>query len=99
MQMDMPIAYIIKIFEKNYNLFYGIVIIISIVTSIISAAYSFLKNCSKDKVKYNRNLKIICFSSIFASNIGFSKLINILYPIFGLFGIIQIYFILLRKDE
>ena len=99
MQMDMPIAYIIKIFEKKYNLLYGIVVIISIITSIISASYSFLKNCSKDKVKYNRNLKIICLSSIFASNIGFSNLINILYPIFGLFGIIQIGFILLRKDE
>ena len=98
MQMDMPIAYIIRIFEKKYILFYGIVVIISIFTSMISVVYSFLQNCSKEKSKYKKNLKLICFSSIFISNIGFSKLISLLYPIFGLFGIIQIYFIFLRKE-
>lgn len=97
MQMDMPIAYIIRIFEKKYSLVYGIVITISILTSIISAGYSLLKNCSKNEKIYRRNLKLICLSSILISNIGFSKLINLLYPIFGLFGIIQIGFILLRK--
>lgn len=99
MQMDMPIAYIIRIFERKNIFAYGIVIITSIITSLISAGYSFLKNCSNDKIKYNRYLKLICISSIFISNIGFSKLINLLYPIFGLFGIIQIYLILTRKVE
>lgn len=99
MQMDMPIAYIIKKFYKKYSIFYGIVIIISIFTSIISAGFGFLKNCSKNKKEYQRYLKLMCVSSILISNIGFSKLVDLLYPIFGLFGIIQIYFILIRKIE
>lgn len=99
MQMDMPIAYIIKKIDKNHTFFYGIVIIISILTSIISAGYSFLKNSSKNKKEYQKYLKLICISSILISNIGFSKLINLLYPTFGLFGIIQIYFIFIRNTE
>ena len=88
MQLDMPIAFIIKKFESKYEFFYGIVLLISIFTSIISAGLGFLKNCSKSKLQYKRYLKIICISSIFISNIGFSKLINLLYPIFGILGII-----------
>lgn len=99
MQMDMPIAYIIRVYEKKYSFLYGCVIIISIFTSIISDGYSLLSNCSSNKVKYQKYLKLICISSIFISNIGFSKLINLLYPLFGLFGIIQIYFIFKRKIE
>lgn len=99
MQMDMPLAYIIKNFEPEYEYLYGVVIIVSIFTSIISAGFSFLKNCSKNKKKYEIYLKLICMSSILISNIGFSELINLLYPIFGLFGIIQIYFIFTRKIE
>lgn len=99
MKLDMPIAYIIKIFGKKYEYLYGIVVIISIFTSIISAGFSFLKNCSDNRKKYKKYLKLMCISSIFISNIGFSELINLLYPIFGLYGIIQIVFILKTKIE
>ena len=88
MQLDMPIAFIIKKFESKYEFLYGVVLVISIFTSIISAELGFLKNCSKNKLQYKRYLKIICISSIFISNIGFSKLIDLLYPLFGIFGII-----------
>ena len=98
MQMDMPIEYILKNIEKNYTFIYGIVIIISIMTSIISAGYSFLKNYCENDIKYNKYLKLICISSVVFSNVGFSNLINLIYPIFGFFGIIQIYLIL-RKNR
>ena len=39
----------------------------------------------------------MCVTSIFIANIGFSELVNILYPIFGVLGLIQIYYILKIK--
>lgn len=93
-ELDLPLIYVVKKFGKIYEYLYGAVIIISIFTSVISAGYSFLRNCSKTQKQYNRLLIIICVTSIFVANIGFSKLVNILYPIFGVLGIIQIYYIL-----
>ena len=97
LQLDMPLVYIIETFGKIYEYLFGIVIIISIFTSIISSGYSFLENVSSNKKIYNIYLILICISAIFVSNIGFSKLVNLLYPIFGILGTIQIYYILKRK--
>ena len=99
LQLDMPIIYITKEFGKIYEILYGFVIIISIFTSVISSGYSFLKNCSKDYKQYAKKLKFICISSVFVCNIGFSELVNLLYPVFGMLGIIQIYCILKIKTE
>ena len=97
LQLDMPLVYIVESFGKIYEYLFGIVIIISIFTSIISSGYSFLENVKKNKKIYNIYLILICISAIFVSNIGFSKLVNLLYPIFGILGTIQIYYILKRK--
>lgn len=97
MEFDLPLIYIVKQFGKVYEYLYGIVIIISIFTSVISAGYSFLQNCTKNKDSYKKLLAVMCVSSIFISNIGFSKLVNILYPVFGVLGVVQIYHILKIK--
>ena len=46
--------------------------------------------------KYKKMAILMCTSGILVSKIGFSILINVLYPIFGLLGIVQILF--LMKD-
>lgn len=97
MELDLPLIYIVKQFGKIYEYTYGVVIIISIFTSALSAGYSFLKNCTKTKKGYNELLILMCVTSIFIASIGFSELVNILYPIFGVLGIIQIYYILKIK--
>lgn len=97
MELDLPLIYIVKQFGKIYEYTYGVVIIISIFTSALSAGYSFLNNCTKTKKGYNKLLILMCVTSIFIAGIGFSELINILYPIFGVLGIIQIYYILKIK--
>lgn len=97
MELDLPLIYIVKQFGKIYEYAYGAVIIISIFTSALSAGYSFLNNCTKTKKGYNKLLILMCITSIFIAGIGFSELINILYPIFGVLGIIQIYYILKIK--
>ena len=92
-EFDLPIIYIVKQYGSVFKYLYGVVIVISIFTSIISAGYSFLKNSIKNKKRYSKLLKVMCISSIFITNIGFSNLVNTLYPIFGILGIVQIYYI------
>ena len=96
-EFDLPIIYIVKQYGSVFKYLYGVVIVISIFTSIISAGYSFLKNSIKNKKNYSKLLKVMCISSIFITNIGFSNLVNTLYPIFGILGIVQIYYILKIK--
>lgn len=92
-ELELPLIQISLEFGKIFSYIYGFVIIVSIFTSAISTGYSFLQNVSKNKKQYNRNLILICVSSIFISNIGFSNLVELLYPLFGILGILQIIFI------
>lgn len=99
MYLDMPLAFIIKKYGKIYEYLYGIVIVTAITTSIISAGFGFLNNITKNKKTYKIFLKIICITSVFISNLGFSNLINLLYPIFGILGFIQILIIFTKTIE
>ena len=69
-------------------------ILISIFTSAITSGYSFLENVSKTKRDYQIWLIVIVITAVIISPIGFSKLVEILYPTFGALGIIQILFML-----
>ena len=90
--LEMPLLAIISEYGDLLKGIYGIVIVISIFTSAISVGYSFLENVSNEKT-YKMNLIIICVSGVVVSNIGFSALVQNLYPIFGVIGIIQLLFI------
>lgn len=92
-ELELPLLEVTLQFGKGYQYLYGFVIVISIFTSAISAGYSFLENVSKNEKQYKRNLQLICLFGILISNIGFSSLVQILYPLFGGLGMIQILFI------
>lgn len=89
-ELELPLLEITLEFGKIFQYIYGFVIMVSIFTSAISAGYSFLENVSKDKKTYKRNLIIMCIVGVFISNIGFSNLLQMLYPLFGILGLIQI---------
>lgn len=95
--IDLPIIYILKKFGSIYSYIYGGVIISAIYTSAISAGYSFAKNCSKNIKQYKKICFLICLTAIPISQIGFSDLVNVLYPMFGLIGLGQIFYIIFRK--
>lgn len=92
--LELPLIEISSEFGIIFKYIYGFIIIISIFTSAISAGYSFLKNVSKNKKQYIYTLILISIIGILVSNIGFSKLVEILYPTFGILGIIQIILII-----
>lgn len=89
-KIELPTVYAAKSFGIVYKYLYGIIILGAIVTTAISSAYGFLNNVSKTKESYKRNNLIICFLSIFVCLFGFSNLVNLLYPIFGFLGLIQL---------
>lgn len=96
-ELEMPLIEITMQFGIIFKYIYGFVIIASIFTSAISAGYSFLGNVSKTKKRYEIILLIICVTGIAVSNIGFSKLVEMLYPLFGVLGLIQLWMLLKVK--
>ncbi len=90
-KIEMPMVYIANTFGIVYKNIYGLVIIFSIYSTMTSAGYGLLENLGKKKYKFYN--KLICITSILVSNISFSKLINITYPVFGILGIIQLFYL------
>lgn len=106
-QFELPIIETVKDFGKIYTNIYGIVIIVAIFTSAISAGYSFLQNevAKKEFIKgniekrkknyYQKLLLIMCIIAPIIAHLGFSNLVAKLYPMFGILGLLQI--ILIQK--
>ena len=93
-ELEMPLIEITIQFGKIFKYIYGFVIIASIFTSAVSTGYSLLQNVTKTKKGYEIVLLIMCITGIAVSNIGFSNLVEMLYPLFGVLGLIQILLIL-----
>lgn len=97
--IEMPAVYVMRKKFKYLTNCYGFIILISIFTTAISLGISFLENVTKNKRSYTQIASIMCITSVIFSKIGFSNLIKILYPLFGLLGFIQIYIILKKHIE
>lgn len=97
--LELPLLQVMLEFGNIFQYLYGFVIIISIFTSAISTGYSFLQNVSKKEKYHKIILLFMCITAVIISPIGFSKLVEILYPIFGFLGLIQILFILKRENQ
>ena len=88
--LEMPAVYVATKISKVFEYIYGFIILSSIFTTSISLGTSFLENVSSSKQNYRRYAILICVSSVIVSKVGFSNLVNLLYPIFGYIGLIQI---------
>ena len=89
--LEMPAVYVVSKISNILSKMYGVVILSSIFTTSISLGGSFLQNVSSNKKSYTQIAIIMCITSLIISKIGFSNLVNILYPIFGYLGLVQIY--------
>ena len=95
--IQMPAVYVIRKCFPKLKKIYEFIIITSILTTAISEGISVLENTGKNKKSYSQVATILCITSVIFSKIGFSKLINLLYPIFGILGFFQIFIILKYK--
>lgn len=98
-KLEMPIVYVVSNMFRGLKTVYGFIILGSILTTSISLGTSFLQNTSKNKKSYTQIAIIMCITSVLVSQIGFSNLINLLYPIFGYLGLIQIGVLILKKQK
>lgn len=96
-KLELPTVYVAGMSGKIYKIIYGGIILVAIFTSAISAGYSILESYINNPKKYKKIAILLCMSSILVSKIGFSTLINMLYPVFGMLGIVQI-FLLIRTS-
>lgn len=97
--LEMPIVYVIRHFFPEYKIIYAFIILASIFTTAISLGIGFLQNVCKNRSGYPQFVVFMCITSLLISKIGFSKLVNLLYPVFGYLGIIQIFAILSYKKD
>ncbi len=94
--VEIPIIYIANTLGTGFKYIYGIVILMAISTTAICAGYGFLSNVTRNRKNYMLCAGIMCLLSVLIGQIGFSNLINLLYPIFGYLGILQIIFLIMR---
>lgn len=92
--LEMPAVYAISNLGLWLKRIYGVVILLSIFTTAISIGMSFLEDIVKNKKSFPQYAGIMCITATIISNIGFSNLVNLLFPVFGYLGLMQIYFIL-----
>lgn len=98
-KLEMPAVYVISNMFEFLRGVYGFIILSSIFTTAISLGNSFVQNISKDAKSYPQIVLTMCITSVIVSGIGFSNLINYLYPIFGYLGLIQILANILKKTS
>lgn len=97
-QLEMPAVYVVSNMFKFLRVVYGFIILGSIFTTSISLGNSFLQNTSKNRKSYTPIALSMCITAVLVSKIGFSNLINSLYPIFGYLGLIQIVALIFKKQ-
>lgn len=82
--IELPTVFIASKSSILFKYMCGLVILGAIFTTALSSGYGFLCNLNiLNKRKYLFVSFCLCFFSIFLSNIGFSKLLNLLYPLLG----------------
>lgn len=92
--LELPLIQITKEYGNIYSVIYGVVILIAIFTTAIASGYGFIKNINKNDKLWTI---VICIISVLVVPVGFSNLVGLLYPIFGVLGLIQIWAILKVK--
>lgn len=84
---ELPNVKLASLLGKWQEIFYCLVIVTAILTTAVSCGYAFLE---MKKEHYNFKAILICVLAILLSKIGFSEMVNTLFPIFGYLGIFQI---------
>ena len=90
--VELPNMMIASLISKKMKLLYGIVILGAIFTTAFSCGFSFLK--MRSHKNYEKNAFVICVLACIFSKVGFSKMIDVCFPLFGYFGMFQIVLII-----
>lgn len=92
--LEMPMLYIASKISNGFKIIFGIMTAIAIFTSAISAGYSLICNMTPKEKNKKVLALVLCLIAIPVSQLSFSTLVNLMYPIFGILGTLQIIFLL-----
>lgn len=92
--LDIPMLTICNYIGNSYKRFYGIILWIAMFTTALANGFGFMSKISQNKHKI-LIIASYCILSIPLAKIGFSNLIGVLYPIFGLIGVTILAFTLI----
>lgn len=94
-QYDIPLLYISKIFGKSFQIIILILIWIEMLSTETSSLYSLARSISnKFGHSFFKSVLIILSVSIPISIFGFSKLISVIYPIFGFLSFVFMFYVI-----
>lgn len=94
LNVEFPNMLLAGLISKNAEIACGWVMIAAILTTAISCGFSFLKMLNEKN--YERNALIMCITAFLCSKFGFSNMINVCFPFFGVLGVFQIILILYK---
>lgn len=89
-ELEMPFAEISKSINPAFSVIFGVVIFFSIITTYITSLAS-LKEFFKGEKKYNKS-SVMLLVIVLLSLLNFGTIIQYLYPIIGIFGVVYMLF-------
>ncbi|HEX9062514.1 MAG TPA: hypothetical protein VF941_20260 [Clostridia bacterium] len=94
---DMPVLAIVESYSSIIAQIYTVILFLAMMVSAVTSGFCFVDRLNK-RVPLDKRLVTIalCAAAVPMSNIGFSKLIGTLYPIFGYFGMFMVFVILIQ---
>lgn len=87
---NMPLLKIAEKYGKGFRGFYVIVLFFAMITTALSSGFGLISGADKFIKRKHNNIVIIvsmCLFSLIMTRVGFSKLIDTLYPFFGYLGL------------
>lgn len=93
MVYELPTLKLAEMLGGFFKVMYSFVILAALFTTACSDGYAFLE---MREGKYELKAILLCIISILLSRVGFSNLVNTIFPLFGYLGILQIVIIVYR---
>ncbi len=94
--LEIPMLGILHEYGDLIRYFYLIILLCAIFTTAVANGFVFIEWVSG---KFERKLAVTIVVTVFAvvfSHIGFSGFVNVVYPIFGVVGVIQVFSIIVK---
>ena len=85
---------ILSLVGEGYRKVYALILWIAIFTTALANGFGFVSKFSS-KNKFKASL-ILCLSAIPLAKVGFANLVAIIYPIFGLMGVVIMILVLIK---
>lgn len=85
--LDIPMLKICSYIGEGYRKLYAIILWIAMFTTALANGFGFVNKYSKGRNKYLVS-SVFCVSAIPLAKLGFSNLVSVIYPIFGVIGFI-----------